>query len=344
MNNSVVLDWLLEEREPPVRYFTLRDVLDCTDNDSVLRSAQRQISRSNIVAKILLHQKPEGNWEDVDSPYLPKFKASYWQVMLLGLLGMDRKDERVRRACTHIFRFQNAEGGFSSNTERTARREYAWKIRRGMKIPSKKAWFERHLYEGQLSCLTGNMVAALLRLGYGDDRCVLRAIEWLIKIQNKDGGWLCPYWSAHARDEHGCFYGTIGPLTAFSELPTHKRNPAIQVAIEHGAEFLLMHWLFKADHHGYSVIRDSWLKFSFPPFYRYNILHGLDVLTSLGYTQDRRMSDAIEILLMKQSQNGTWILESAPAGRMHTNLGVVGKPSKWLTMTALRIFKRISHA
>jgi hypothetical protein len=211
-----------------------------------------------------------------------------------------------------------------------------------MKIPSKKAWFDRHLCEGQLSCLTGNTVAALLRLGYEGDRRVQRAIEWLIKVQNRDGGWLCPYWSAHAKDKHGCFYGTIGPLAALSELPKRDRIHALRLTIERGAEFLLMHRLFKADHHNYSVMNKSWLKLCFPSFYRYSILHGLDVLTKLGYTKDRRMSDAIEILLRKQSRNGTWILESAPTGRMHTDLGVVGKPSKWLTMTALRILKRIS--
>jgi len=36
------------------------------------------------------------------------------------------------------------------------------------------------------------MAAALIRIGYGNDPRVRKALKWLVKIQNKDGGWLCP--------------------------------------------------------------------------------------------------------------------------------------------------------
>jgi hypothetical protein len=120
----------------------------------------------------------------------------------------------------------------------------------------------------------------------------------------------------------------------------HFRNE--NETIEKGAEFLLMHHMFKADHHGYKVINQSWLKPSFPWFYGYNILRGLDVLTKLGYVSDERLNDAVEILLQKRQSNGTWILESAPIGRMQTNIEAKGKPSKWITLIALRVLKRLS--
>jgi len=188
------------------------------------------------------------------------------------------------------------------------------------------------------------MVAALIRLGYGDDLRVKKALEWLLKIQNKDGGWLCPYWKAHIRDTHGCFYGTICPLEAFSEVPTTKLTKEMEQAIERGAEFILMHRLFKADHHGFKVIRSDWLKFGFPWFYRYDILRGLLVMTKLGYnlTKDMRLNDAVEVLIQKRSTDGTWILESTPSGRMQTNIEAKGKRSKWITLNALRVLKQLS--
>jgi len=37
-------------------------------------------------------------------------------------------------------------------------------------------------------------------------------------------------------------------------------------AIRRGSEFLLVHRLFKADHHNYEIINKSWLKLNFPWF------------------------------------------------------------------------------
>lgn len=68
-------------------------------------------------------------------------------------------------------------------------------------------------------------------------------------------------------------------------------------------------------------------------------LRGLLVITRLGYTNDERLNDALELLLAKQGQDGKWILESTPTGRMHASLGPRGKPSKWVTLNALRVLK-----
>ena len=118
------------------------------------------------------------------------------------------------------------------------------------------------------------MAAALIRMDYANDQRVEKALNWLVKVQNNDGGWLCPYWRAHVKDKHGCFDGTICPLEAFNEVPRKNLTKKMKQAIEKGAEFLLMHRLFKADHHHYKVINSSWLKLSFPWFYGYNILRG----------------------------------------------------------------------
>ena len=80
-----------------------------------------------------------------------------------------------------------------------------------------------------------------------------------------------------------------------------------------------MHRLFRADHHGFRVINDSWLKLGFPQFF-YDILRGLSVVTKLGYAGDERIEDALEILFQKQNEGGRWVLESSPSGRMQTNL------------------------
>lgn len=112
-------------------------------------------------------------------------------------------------------------------------------------------------------------------------------------------------------------------------------------SIKRGADFLLMHRLYKADHHNYKIINKSWLNLSFPWFYGYNILRGLDVLTKLDYIKDERLDDAVEILINKCTNEGKWILESSPTGRMQANIEKRGKKSKWMTLIAMRVLGRL---
>jgi len=341
------IEWLLEKENPSVRYFTLRDIFGRRETDSEVREAKAAIPTSKVIVKMFSKQSSDGYWEDPNNPYHPKYKTTYWQIMILGQLGIDKSHERVQRSCEFILNLQLEEGGFSSYTRKRALAEYDWmRSRAALKeklIPDPESWTQSLVIEHQYSCLTGNVCAALLRVGYDTDSRLKKALNWLVKIQNRDGGWLCPYWKAHIKDTHSCFYGTICPLEAFSEVSNENRTLEMRLAIERGAEFLLMHRLFKADHHGYRVINRQWLKLSFPWFYGYNVLRGLSVLTKLGYTEDERLKDALELLLQKRRKDGTWLLENAPMGRMQANIETVGKPSKWITLNALRVLKRLNE-
>ena len=155
-----LLNWLLEETNPSVRYFTLRDLLGKGEDDPQVMVAKPAVSASKVVQRILSKQNPEGYWEEPANPYHPKYKSSYWQIMTLGQLGIGRSDERVRNACEYIFQFQLNEGGFSSYTHERALKEHEELREKGKKLPSPKEWASSIVFEHQYSCLTGNMVAA----------------------------------------------------------------------------------------------------------------------------------------------------------------------------------------
>ncbi|TFG27157.1 hypothetical protein EU527_18890 [Candidatus Thorarchaeota archaeon] len=341
---SVPLNWLLEDNNPPVRYFTMRNLLDYTKNDSELIQAKEQLESYKPIQKIFENQHSAGYWESSDTPYLPKYKASYWQLMLLGMFGLGKDNPRVELAFNHIRMFQHDEGGFSEYMEKGARRDYDYLRNRSLKrrkdYPSFAKWAPEKIREMQLSCLTGNMSLALIRLGYSEHFVVKKALQWLVKIQNEDGGWLCPYWGAHKNDTHGCFMGTITPLDALSEVPETLRNNKMRDAIKQGAEFLLMHHLYKSDHHDFDIIDKRWLKLCFPQFF-YDILRGLDVITKLDYAIDHRIDDALRVLLSKQNDSGQWSMECSYAGRIHGTIEHKDKSSKWITLSALRVIKRI---
>jgi len=338
-----VIQWLLEPHNPSVRYFTLRDLLGLPEDDPQLRAAQAAIPQSRDVARIFSRQAAGGHWGDPATPYVPMYKASYWTLMILAQLGLNRDDHRVQPAVEYLFRFQQPLGGFSVSGEEGAEREYERvaqrQLAKGKTPPDKPASFADSVHQMTLSCLTGNVVAALLRLGYVNDPRVWRAVDWLISIQNVDGGWLCPYRERHIRDTHSCFHGTICALEAFSEtFGKVKRPPEVQAAIARAAEFLLIHHLYRADHHSLKVINPTWLRLAFPWFYHYSILRGLWVLTQLGI-DDPRMDDARSVLRDKQTPDGTWILESTPYRRMQADLEKKGDPSKWITLKALQVLR-----
>jgi hypothetical protein len=70
-----------------------------------------------------------------------------------------------------------------------------------------------------------------------------------------------------------------------------------------------------------------------------DILEILSMLTKLGY-KDRRMQEAVDLVVSKQDAEGRWRLESTFNGRFQVNIERKGEPSKWVTLNALRVLKR----
>ena len=88
------------------------------------------------------------------------------------------------------------------------------------------------------------------------------------------------------------------------------------------------------------VIDKRWLRFSFPTFWHYDVLRGLDYLRNAGIKPDSRVREAIEVVMQRRHQNGRWPLnllhpEFIPL-KMETE---VGSASRWNTLRALRVLR-----
>jgi hypothetical protein len=53
------------------------------------------------------------------------------------------------------------------------------------------------------------------------------------------------------------------------------------------------------------------------------------------------MKPAADLVLNARQPNGTWLLENTYNGKMWINLEEKGKPSKWITLRALRTLRRL---
>ena len=85
----------MEPENASVTYFTLKDILDMSEEAGEVRNSKRAVWHSKKVSKILVKQKAEGYWEAHTEHYKPKYKATCWQVMSLGMLGLDRSHEQL---------------------------------------------------------------------------------------------------------------------------------------------------------------------------------------------------------------------------------------------------------
>ncbi len=337
--SSETIDWLLEESNPAIRYYTLTEILDKNESDGDVLEAKKKIPSVGWAKENLQSQILNTYWENSESCYLPKFTATVWRLIVLADLGVPGEDERIRRACEHFLKLHSVDGA-------------------GFKIGGAAAWQgDPHV------CMTGNMVRTLIRFGYKNDKRVVSAIDWLLANRQDDGGWDCDNKGGRG---HSSFSSTIQPLWALTEVS--PKTSEISSAIDKATEFLLRHKLYKSDRTNTPIMLD-WMKFHYPLHYRYDILHALRVLTGAGVVKDPRLEEAIELLILKAREGGRWILDAVPRGwhipePWHSGdaawrpeereviergwgdgrtlqLEEAGKPSKMITLNAQRVLKRM---
>ncbi len=330
MEETDVLDWLLESENPSVRYWTLVNLLGQPSEDAEVLAARRDIMNSAPVTRLLARQNPGGWWGKAEDFYIySKYKGTVWNLILLAELGADPADERIRRALDFILEASQdaASGGFS------ARSLAGDGADRSLVIP----------------CLTGNMLWCLVHLGAPgalDDPRLQQGLSWITTYQRFDDGvkkgpqgW--PYTvSEKCWGRHTCHLGVVKALKALAELPHGRRTPAMQATIEKGTEFLLSHHLYKKSHDLAQVAMPEWLSLGFPRFWDTDILEILGILTRLG-CRDERMQEALDVLRSKQDADGRWSLESSWTGRMLVRIEKEGLPSKWITLKALSVLKQM---
>jgi hypothetical protein len=327
------LPWLLEEdfQNPGIRFLALRDLLGMQFDNPELAKAQRNVMSQGPVPIILQAQHPDGYWVEPGAGYLPKYRSTVWQLIFLAQLGADGEDPAIMRCGDYALEYARAKtGGFSMNG-----------------TPS-----------GLITCLQGNLVAALLELGRLDDDRLNAAIDWLarsitgegiapstdrsapiryLRSGNSGPGFLCS-----ANDHLPCAWGAVKAMLALGKIPESRRTDTVQRAIEVGTEFLLSTDPSLADYPmGYSEKPNrSWFKFGYPIGYVTDVLQNMETLTALGFGGDERLLPAVDLLLDKQDELGHWSLEYTYNGKTWVDVEKKKEPSKWVTLRALRV---LSH-
>lgn len=326
------LTWLLEEDldNPGPRYFALTDLCDVPMSDQEVIDARKAIMRRGQVPVILEAQESEGFWVKPGPGYNPKYRSTVWSVISLAQLGADPDDEKVRRAGEYLLSHAVASTGAFSMTG----------------TPS-----------GSIYCLVGNLIAALLDMGWQGEPRLASAIEWLARATTGEGmapttdkkaalrylksGVCGPTFECSANNKLPCAWGGIKAMKAFTKIAADDRSPLVEKAIKTGVDFFFSRDPAQAEYPmGWNEKPSrNWWKFGYPLFYISDMLEILEVLSALGNGGDERLEAAYQLLLDKQDEEGRWLLEYTYNGKTWVDVEEKGKPSKWVTYRALRALK-----
>jgi len=322
--NSEVLAWLLEPDtdNPGVRYFALRDLLGMPESSPEVRAARAALMTMGPLPTILAGQDAEGYWALPGNGYAPKYTGTVWQIIFLAELGADPSDVRVQRGCEYLLSNSlAANGAFSLARPPT---------------PS-----------GVIPCENGNLLWALLRLGRENDERVQRALHWQARaVTGEDIAYLKsgtsgPCFACSANKRQPCAWGAAKVMRALLAVPQEQRTGLVQRAIHTGAEFLLSRDPAQADYSYTERVSGTWFRLGFPQSYQSDVLEVTGILLALGYGLDPRLSNAIELILSKRHEQERWLMENSLNGKMWVDIEEKKKPSKWVTLRALRALSPI---
>jgi len=298
------LKWLLDS-DPAIRWQVKRDLTDEAPN--AIAAERSRVAAEGWGAKLLALQSPVGYWggpnEDLTTLYT---------LVLLIDLGLDPASKQARKMINRV---------------------------------DKRLIFKRHsnrpfLHGETEPCINGRILGIGSYFKKPNDALA----KQLLGQQLEDGGWNCEAWPflspKRPPSRRSSFHTTICVLEGLLEYERAGRKSAsVTKARKRAESYLLERRMFRSLRTG-EVIDERWLRFSFPTFWHYDVLRGLDYLRNAGIKPDSRVSEALEIVIQRRHQNGCWPLnllhpEHIPL-EMETS---VGSASRWNTLRALRVLR-----
>jgi len=317
LQEKEVVKWLLAG-EPWIVYRTMIDLLDKAEEDQIVTTARMAIPKHPLIRKIFEGLNKDGYWgkpKDIHT-WWPKKDTTFWILPMLADFGFTGEDKKIARACEYVFSTQLQSGGF------------------GWDPPT-------HAHD----CHSAIIIESLAKLGLLQDSRLQGAYDWLIKRQRLDGGFWCKdtgQIGGPREREPSCAMAAMFVLGALAQNPQLTND---EVAIK-GVDFLFECWKNsgKIRYAGHdSQIGTGWDKLKYP-FTDYKILKFLDVLSRFQHAKQRlQKSEMVSLLLSKRDEDGKFTPESIHNVWHDFDFGQKEKPSRWITLLALRIIKRISR-
>ena len=284
----------------------MRDLTDAAPE--AIAAERSRVATDGWGAQLLARQSPAGNWGGNEDRGL---LVTLYSLIVLMDLGLDPGGKQARRMIDRV------------------------KKRLVFKPLNKRPFFHGETEP----CINGRILALGAYFAEPNDALAKR----LLSEQLEDGGWNCEAVEPSAKrplSKRSSFHTTICVLEGLLAYErAGRKSPAVTKARKRGEEYLMERRMFRSLRTG-EVIDKRWLRFSFPTFWHYDVLRGLDYLRNAGVKPDSRVREAIETVIARRHQNGRWPLNLLHVERIPVEMETaVGKASRWNTLRALRILR-----
>jgi hypothetical protein len=303
-------DWLLAG-DPSIRWQVMAGLTD--QPPEVVAAERARVATDGWGARLLALQAADGSWGG--TAWTPEHDDTFDTLYLLRYLGLDPASPEARHAIGLVQEHVTFKAGYPGDT-----------------------WDNNPFFTGEVEpCINGRIVA--IGAYFGVDMQPL--VERLLGEQLPDGGWNCEV-------ESGATVSSLGTsISVLEGLLEHERvsgDPIVAAARRRGADYMLERRLFRRKSTG-DVIDPTFLRFSFPTWYFYDVLRGLDYLQSTGEEPDPRTAEAIDAVEQKRDSDGRWPLENVHPGKVQLDMEAgEGTPSRWNTLRALRVLRWAGRA
>jgi hypothetical protein len=299
-----VIDWLLAG-DPAIEFQVRRDLLG--DTGAKAKAAQARIAAEGWGKRLLAARHKAGHWGD--RFYQPKWTSSHYTLLDLRNLEIERLHSFIRDSVPQIATTEKKpDGGIGPGVEIT----------------------------DSDVCVNGMFLNYAAYFGEPEEE--LRSIvDFLIGQMMPDGGFNCRSNRSGAR--HSSLHTTLSVLEGIQEYASsgyRYRVGELQDIAKLAREFILLHHFYRSDHTG-KVIHPSFLRFTYPPRWRYHILRALEHFVDAGEPYDGRMADALGEIIRQCRPDGRWTVVAGHPGKVHFTMEEPRQPGRWVTLAACRV-------
>lgn len=302
---KATLDWLCDG-DPAVVWQVERDLLKRSER--TWRATRKRVASEGWGRRLLAERAQDGTWGG--GLYQPKWTSTFYTLRLLAQLGLPEDDPKGRASCRLLL----DEGVKDSG---------------GVSLWS-RGWTD--------TCVTAMLLSMAVHFGVADDPRAERMVRFLLQQQMPDGGWNCHYGSRNRKGAtHASFHttaSTLEGLTAYQAAVGQRRD--VRKACARGREFFLLHQLYRSSTTG-KIIKPSFAMLSFPTYWFFDVLRGLEHFQTANAKRDQRLSKAIDVLLKKRHRDGRWRSENPHSGKTFFRLEPARQGSRINTLRALRV-------
>ena len=316
-----VIEWLLDS-DPAIRWQVMRDLADAPEEE--VAAERRRIAVDGWGARLLALQREDGQWDGGTPTFTSTAWAEWWQSLPPESRGTLFPEWTSTTWSLKLLRDFGVDPGSAE-------------ARRSVRLVRDNVRWEHDgepFFAGEVEpCINGRAVA--IGAYFGED--VRGIVDRLLSEQMSDGGWNCEQENGSTR---GSFHTTIEVLEGLLEYEKATGgSPDVSAACLRGQEYLLERRLLRRVTTG-GVINPAWMQFSYPTFWHYDVLRGLDYLRAAGIVADERVAEAIDLVESKRDADGRWPLENPHPGRLYFEMDEgEGRPSRWNTLRAVRVLR-----